>query len=53
MCLHTRVRQILSQVAHHIGTYLLTSFYGIKRLGVFLLPLGWGGLVHHGVIPQH
>lgn len=37
MCLHTRVTQSLSQVAHHAGTYLLTSFYGIKQLGIFLL----------------
>ena len=37
MCLHTRVTQSLSQMAQHACTYLLTSFYGIKRLGIFLL----------------
>ena len=34
----------MSQVAHHPGAY--SSFYSMKQLGVFLLPLD-GMLVHH------
>lgn len=32
MYLHTRVTQSLSQVAHHAGTYVLTSFYFFSSL---------------------
>ena len=40
----------MSHVPHQVGAY--PGFSGMKRLGVFLLPLGWNTSLSQGY-PQH